>query len=79
MLFKARSVLFEQRLEDRAVAAGLVGAIAAHGKGRVLRKGREKAKEPPGSRALHLGPVPLDKRLPFTPIPSAERHLDEFR
>src|SRR5574337_7551 len=78
VLFKARAMLFEQHLEDRAVTAGFVCTIASHRKGRVLRKGRQETEEPPGGRALHLGPVSFGERLPLTPVPSAERELDEL-
>jgi len=76
-LFKARSILSQQRLQDRAVTPGLVGAVASHGKGCVLRKGSQETEEPCGRRTLHLGAVALDETLPPTAIQRPERDLDE--
>ena len=75
--FKARTVLAQQRLQDRPVTAGLVCAVAPHGKGGALRKGSQETEEPRGRRTLHLGSVALDETLPLAPAPNPEPDLDQ--
>ena len=77
-LLKARPMLQEQLLEDRAVTPGLVCAVAPHREGCVMRQGSQEPEQPCCRRTLHLAPVAFDEALPRSSIASSKRDLDEL-
>ena len=76
-LGEAGSVLPQQGSEHRAVAAGLVGAVAADREVRAVRQGGEQVQESRGLGPLHLSPVALHEGIPGTLVGGLQCLLDQ--